>query len=479
MRSIRRAGLTALLLLLPLVVSQTALAECASFAARMTPRTAGLDLEAKTTVWTGNTVGVMHQEADGNLWLTRFDERGEMLDRETKVPGSVGARFLDLVWNGSEYGVFFASSDDKLKFARMTSDGQAIVPIHSPLPKVVIADEDEFDVVWDAGRGTYVVARTLNAGEAPTVWITFLRTDGSVRTDEKITEAAPGSIVRAAALESGVVGIFFERSTGAQLSYLRLSGSERRLYRNVGDVEDHLVVVARNNQFTLARWIDVNDRRRALVWTVLDTSGNQVIRQTEVFQVDKGDLTDPPLAMAAGDGDEYGIAYVNPTGRGTSGPAGFRLRRVDSNTRQIADTYFAAADTRFVDAATRGDIVWTGTSWITEGTRPVATGHASYLMRVCPLVAKIEAPRVVSIGEPASFDALVDGGVPSYRYQWQFADDVLSTSSNLQRMFTVAGDYLVTLAITDSTNTTATDSFIITVNDADPGAPAKRRAVRR
>lgn len=479
MRSFGRAALIALLLLLTGFFTQSVSAECASFAKRMEARAVGLHLLAKTVVWTGNAVGVMNQEDDGSLWLSRFDERGTMLDRELMIPGSLGARFIDLVWNGSEYGVFYVAPDGKLKYSRVTADGKAIVPIHSLLSKVVVAEQDQMDVVWDASRGVYIVARTLNAGDEPTVWMTFVRTDGSVRTDEEIAPTTAGSLVRAATLENGVVGIFFERATGAQLSYLRLSGSDRQLYRNVWDLEDNLVVVGRNNHFTLARWVDVTTRRRALVWTVIDTSANQVVPQQSVFEVDKGDLTDPPLAMAAGDGDEYGIAYVNPTGRGTSGPAGFRLRRVDGNGDLIADTYFAAADTRFVDATTRGDIVWTGTSWFTEATRPVATGSASYLLRVCPLVARIEAPRVVSAGEIADFAGFADGGIPGYRYEWTFADGVMSTNTSIQRVFTAPGDYVVTLAITDATGTTATDEFIVTVNADAPGAPARRRAVAR
>ena len=163
-----------------------------------------------------------------------------------------------------------------------------------------IAEQDTMDVVWDASRGVFVIARSVHAGDEPSVWMTFVRTDGSVRTDEKIAATVAGTVVRAATLESGVVGIFFERSNGAQLSYLRLSGSDRQLYRNVWDLEDNLVVVGRSNHFTLARWVDVTSRRRALVWTVIDTSANQVVPQKAVFDAMLAGWTPPAAGTLAG-----------------------------------------------------------------------------------------------------------------------------------------------------------------------------------
>lgn len=476
MRSIRLAVVTAVIVL---AVSRPAAAQCVSNVWQIASRASTNTLIAETVIWTGSVVTVASlQDGTGNVWLSRFDENGTLLGRESKVPGTGDAEFIDLVWTGSEYGVFYVADDDrKLTLRRLTSEGDVAAAAVTLLPKIVMVEADDVDVVWDPLRNAYVVARTVN-GDEPGLWITIVEPDGSIRSNEKVAPAAEGSLVRVVRTDSGTIAVFFKRANGDEVSYLRLSGSEQQLYRNVWTFDDQLHVTTIDNLLVLAKWVDATNSRQTIVYKIIDTSGQVVVDETRLLTVDEGEIETIPLSLSSG-GGELAVAYLDPTGRGTTGEPGFRLRRFTVSGETIADTLFAAGDPRRAEATTERDIAWSGTSWFAAVERKATTGSDSYLLRMCPLAARIDAVRVAERGRPVMFFGSALGGVPGYDYIWTFSDGVVIPAQVVERTFAVSGSYSAVLTVRDSTGTVSSEVFTIDVNDPTPGVPSRRRAVGR
>jgi PKD repeat protein len=79
---------------------------------------------------------------------------------------------------------------------------------------------------------------------------------------------------------------------------------------------------------------------------------------------------------------------------------------------------------------------------------------------------------------PATFDfeANVTGGTVPYTYSWDFGDGSVESDDDetVDRTFDVAGNYTVTLTVTDSTGRTVSDSIVVTVHETEPPATEER-----
>jgi PKD repeat protein len=79
---------------------------------------------------------------------------------------------------------------------------------------------------------------------------------------------------------------------------------------------------------------------------------------------------------------------------------------------------------------------------------------------------------------PATFDfeANVTGGTVPYTYSWDFGDGSVESDDDesIDHTFDVAGNYTVTLTVTDSTGRTVSDSILITVHEREPPATEER-----
>jgi hypothetical protein len=476
MRSIRFAALAALIL--SAVSSQTAWAQCVSYVRQIASRNSSIVLEAKSVVWTGSAAGVIsEQDGSGALWLGRFDANGEALGRDTRVQDSLDAELIDFVWNGSEYGIFLIDETGDLILRRHASDGDSVgLPVHI-FPKIVFAEADDVDVVWDPSRNAYVVAAVVN-GASPDLWITFVQPNGTISGTERVSAAAENSFVRIARTASGIIGIFFKDAEGDDVTMLRLTGSLRQIVKNVYTTEDTVLdVVAFDNRFAFAKWDELNNNRKAVVYTLVDTSGQTVVADTRLLILYEDEEDEVlPMTIAAGDG-ELAIAYYDPAGRGTAEDAAFRLRRITAAGATISDGVFASADRAESRARTDREIAWTGEAWLAALERETPLGSNSFLVRLCRLVASIDAMSVVPRGYAVTFYGSAEGGSPGYSYAWSFSDGVLLAGPSVERVFAAPGTYTATLVVQDSNGEQTSDTFTISV--IEPSQSNRRRAVRR
>src|SRR5215210_4043759 len=94
-----------------------------------------------------------------------------------------------------------------------------------------------------------------------------------------------------------------------------------------------------------------------------------------------------------------------------------------------------------------------------------------------PLTVEITSSDTEGVA-PATFDfeANVTGGTVPYTYSWDFGDGSVESDDDetVDHTFNIAGNYTVTLTVTDSTGRTVSDSILITVHEREPPATEER-----
>ena len=124
----------------------------------------------------------------------------------------------------------------------------------------------------------------------------------------------------------------------------------------------------------------------------------------------------------------------------------------------------------FISNITQWDLV-TGTV-----AEPIYTPLASLIEPVTvtattnipPVASFTFTPTVVTVGQAVSFDASAsydpDGEI--VRYDWDFGDGTTATGAIVTHTYTIAGDYLVSLTVTDNQGATNTVTRTVTVSEA-------------
>jgi len=89
------------------------------------------------------------------------------------------------------------------------------------------------------------------------------------------------------------------------------------------------------------------------------------------------------------------------------------------------------------------------------------------------LEADAHGPYIGIINEPVQFTGSADGGYPPYSYHWGFGDDNTSDEQNPTHEYDTAGNYTVTLTVTDDNDTTAVDTTYALIRESNdpPGIP--------
>src|SRR5215204_889571 len=95
-----------------------------------------------------------------------------------------------------------------------------------------------------------------------------------------------------------------------------------------------------------------------------------------------------------------------------------------------------------------------------------------------PLRVEITSSDTEGQVAPATFDfeANVTGGMEPYTYSWDFGDGSVESDDDesIDHTFNIAGNYTVTLTVTDSTGRTVSDSILITVREREPPVTEER-----
>ena len=94
----------------------------------------------------------------------------------------------------------------------------------------------------------------------------------------------------------------------------------------------------------------------------------------------------------------------------------------------------------------------------------------SYYMDMAPdepMSVNAGGPYEGEAGDDIEFSGIAYLGVPPYIYEWDFGDDETATGKNPVHSYEAAGNYTVTLTVTDDAGSTANDTTLVPITKGD------------
>jgi hypothetical protein len=469
---------TAAAVLVMIMAATAAVADCVTEARLIGTRSAVPLLVAGPAAWSGSVLAVAKsQEGSASaIWLSVYDENFNPLAADRLV--AMDAREItSLLWTGTEFGLFYRTDNQRLHLQRFSMLGQSIgTPIAITANRTVYVG-DEIDIAWSGALDAYVVARVISQGSAKGVYVTLVNRDGTQRSDRQLPVfAASQSNLSIAVTNTGVIGLFFVNLNGT-LAYARVNATGTPEVRAITSLAgDFIEATAQDNKFIVTRSV-ADGSRTVIRWFVVDTS-HQVIRPDAVLLEGIGADAWPLSLLATA--DEIALAYVDSEDRNDTLDNVYRLRRFTVDGTLISDTRFAAADVSSSRAESTYDFVWTGEAYVGTAVRRSSERLNSYLLRFCPLRVTVTTNVMEGRpGQPVTFTATPEGGVPGYSYAWTFGDATrVFRTQSVSRTYDEVGTYTATLTVTDTSGASTTTTY--TINVAIPPEPPKprRRATR-
>lgn len=460
------AAVTAVLIF---IAASPAVAQCVSETRVISTRRSVPNLVVGPIAFGGGVLAVAKLDrSNDRIFVATYDESFNPLSGDVLVASDVAGEPLRMVWNGSEFALFYRSDvPARLVLQHINTDGQPTAAPINVTPRSFDL-RDEMDVAWNAGPGEYVVANTDQAVGSRFLWITVLTPAGVVRRDVNtfVYAANENPSPNVAIAANGTVAVFF-LGGDETITWARLEPNGVRVnYAWTGG--RNLRVTAVGNHFHLVKQ-SVIPGGSQIRWMAIDTAGTTVVSDRVLVTPTGSNVL--PLALTT-NGQELALSYLDFDFGPADTPGRLRLLRFTPGGTVISDSHFSI-DPLWIYAFSDHEFVWTGSSYITPAVYEFNPELTSFLIRVCPLQARILAPQMVVRNEFATFTAQGSGGTPGYTYRWN-PGDVVETFGG--RTFTYryrnAGTYTVTLTVTDNEGVVATTTYTVRV------VARKRRAAR-
>ncbi|HUR82222.1 MAG TPA: PKD domain-containing protein, partial [Thermoanaerobaculia bacterium] len=402
------------------------------------------------------------ENAPGAVWVTVYDDSLQALTGDRKV-ASDARSIIALVWNGSEHGLFYTTANDAMFLQRLGAGGEPIGARVAITPLKTFYSGDEVDVVWSAALNAYAVAHIITQGGSKGLWITFLESSGAPRLDRQAPVAvAIDPSLDLAVTDTGVVGAFFNNSTGS-LVFARATAAGGIEVRSMTAASDFIAAAGHDGMFVVTRSSQFSGGSKTEIrWFVVDTA-QQIVKPDARLVAPAGDDV-WPLALIS-NGDELALTYIEQLRRTQPVDRIYRLLRFEIDGTKISDVPFSAASIAFARAQSPHPIAWTGTSYVTAAVHAASDRLNSFLLRYCPLRAEVVSPlHNVRVNTPVLFSAVASGGVPDYQYSWTLPNEIgPKKTQNVEKVFDRTGTYTITLEVTDYAGSTTRQTFTVNV----------------
>lgn len=455
--------------LLAVVFAVSSGAECVSVAQQLSRAGASPVRVARGIGWSGSVVAVAsHQAATEELYVSIHDEYLNRLTGDVLVSKDVRIGQASVVWNGSDFGIFFQTTDSRLFLQRVSTSGQLIGSAVRVTPELRFAPSDSYDVAWSPAREAWVVSRVtmFAAGRSVSAWM--VEKDGATRSrHDAVIALADETLSRVAASADGTIGVLFRGAGGVVFLARLLPSNQWAVPLAIGKGVNGFAIAAKGTEFGVARSVAISGDRTEIRWVRIGATGAVVT--SERLLVSPITIDANVSALTAADGT-WALAYNDSFAGIDDDPGALRLHRFDDAGQRISSSVFAP---EFVQegAFGRANLIWTGSAFVTLSER--STKSDSFLLRLCPVLPEIQtSARYVRRDEIVTFNAAATGGRPGYTWIWNFGEgSATETRATEKYRWRKTGTYTVTLKATDATG--ATGETTITIRVVDP----KRRAV--
>jgi hypothetical protein len=382
-----------------------------------------------------------------------------------------------MLWNGTEFALFFQSPSFTLMWQRIDPSGN---PIGTPISIVnhPWSPDDEFDVAWSPERNGFAIARTVTQGVDRGLWLTVVSPVGSVLADTQVTPfVVPPTQPRVFTLPDGTIGLVWIQK--GDTPFLALS-----LVPPAGVIRS--AAVSERN-VTAAR-VATNGSTIVVIFSSLTSSGGTELRYAQFNTVPTATKTDSSFLSGGVDIvpqqllwnpvlSEWALTYIDARFGLTQFGGDTRLRRFTFVGTTPSDTLLSP-DPIHSRLTAPYPFLFTSGGYVATIQRVISRteGSESYLVRLCPLFVTATADHPVwRPFVPVTFTATSTGGVGGYSYEWQFGDNDVATGAVVQHIYQVPGTYTVTLTGRDAAGATALARITVQITTT----PLRSRAVRR
>ena len=471
----KRTSLHAFAAVALLVISGVARAQCVPAVRTVSQPGAFPNLVAGPLATTGSIIGVAKSDTTVGapaIFFSTYDADGNPLTADRQI-ADTSAKVVALVWNGSEFGLFYQRPDFTLMLQRIDTNGNliggAVAITNHPW-----GGEDEVDVVWSPSRNAYGIARTVTNGPDRGVWLTVVSANGSVIGDSQLTlffniPAVP----RVAALPGGSFAVTWIRTNGPLfLSIVPPTGFGPSVA--VSDRTVTSAQVASDGNTIMVIFSSTIMAGTELRSSSFDLAGNRLTPDAPFLTGSGSDIIpihlqwNPALA-------EWALTY-NDAANGVNGfPGEIRLRRFRSLADVASDTLLSPDPVRGRMNAPYPIVFMNGAYYATiQRILSRTEGSESYLLKLCPFFVTARSDTAsAQLFATVTFTANGSGGTPPYQFTWNFGDNGIAVGQVAQHFYSAPGTYTVTLTGTDTAGATS-----ITTTQVVVGAVGKRRAVR-
>lgn len=443
-----RAAMAALVL----YAASAAFAECVSGTRGVSVRGVFPNRAAGAVAWNGNLLAVAKTDVQLNnrVYVALYDESLNQLTDDLLVADSSRTGAVSVLWNGSEFAVFYQSSLASLKYMyqRVSPLGQKIGEPITVAPLRLVFPLDEMKFAWNPARNQYAVVRASTQGPDRGLWYIGVERDGTLASELQISRfQALQSFATLAVAANGTVGVVYLHTTDT-LHYVAITPDDQfTLSKPISTIGRTPDIAARGNVFGVVMTANV-DTKNVVRWLRIDTNGDALAAEKTLFEA----RNEVELDELVGTDHEWALAYGDSLLGLKNHPGDYRLRRFEDDGTVISDSLFSH-DALLFTVNTKYPFVWTGTSYISTIAyfESNVQGSDSYLLRNCPLRGVPSVDRAVfDIRKSATFSASVSGGTPDYKYFWDFGDhtEIIKTPTATHR-YDRTGTYSITLTVTD------------------------------
>jgi hypothetical protein len=426
----------------------------------------------------GSILGVAKTDTSSGapaVYFATYDNNLNPITADSQVVAATTTGASALLWNGSEFAVFFQSPSLTLQFQRIDTFGNLI---GSPISIVnhPSSPDDEFDVAWSPARNAYAIARTVTQGIDRGLWVTVVSPTGTILSDTQVSIfVAPPTQPHVFTLPDGSVGVVWTRSGDSPIFALSLVSPTGLI--NSATISERNVTkaaVATDSSTILVIFSSTISGGTELRYAQFDTNVNRT-RPDSSFLSGSGIDIVPSQLMWNPVLSEWALTYIDAAFGLTQFPGEMRLRRFASVGATTSDTLLSPNPLQSRLTAPY-PIVFLNSGYVGSIQRVISRseGSESYLVRLCPFFVTATADHPVwRPFVPVTFTASASGGSPGYIFDWQFGDNDSARGAVVQHVYQNPGTYTVTLTGFDAAGALAITktTVVITVG-------GRRRSVR-